>query len=287
MWSILAIGVYITFRILGLSDLSCEGVFPLGAAIGSSLIVAGVNPVLATLAAFLGGSLAGSVTGVLNTKMGIPALIAGILVMTGLYSVNLRIMGQANLPLLGESTILTWLQNMNLDQNFSSLIVGIIFVVLVIGLLVYFMNTQKGLALRATGDNQDMAQANGIKTDNMKIIGYMISNGLIALSGALIAQNNGYSDIAMGTGTIVIGLAAVVIAEVLLKDLSFGNRLITIVLGSTLYRLVIDLIMRQNLIPILPSDIKILSAIALALILWLPQLNKEFSNKRLNKVERG
>lgn len=270
MWSILAIGVYITFRILGLADLSAEGSFPLGAAVCAKLLVNQVHPFLAVLAALLAGALAGFLTGFMTTKMKIPTLLAGILTMTGLYSINLRVMGQANTPLLGEKTLLTSLENLGLSTTWSPFLLGLLTVMVIVLGLVIFMGTEYGLSLIATGDNALMAEANGIRTDHVQLVGYMISNALIALSGALIAQYNGYADLSMGTGTIVIGLAAIVIGEVLLSQVKLPSRLLSIILGAIIYRVIIDLIMKY--IPILPSDIKILSAIVLAIILWSPQV---------------
>lgn len=282
-WAIMAIGVFITFRILGIADLTAEGSFPLGAAAAASLIVAGVNPLLATLLAIIAGALAGLVAGFLHTKMKIPAIITGILVLTGLYSINIRVMGQSNLALLNEETLLTYMQNWGLSVQMAPLVLGLVSLALVIGIMVWFMNTEFGLALRTTGDNKIMAEANGIETDSMIILGYMISNSMIALSGALLAQYNGYSDISMGTGTIVIGLAGVVIAEVLVKNARIFKRLLSIFVGAFIYRLVIDMIMRQTVISITPSDIKIISAVILAVILWAPQVSTGRKKKKITE----
>lgn len=282
-WAIMAIGVFITFRILDIADLTAEGSFPLGAAAAASLIVAGVNPLLATLLAVVAGALAGLVAGFLHTKMQIPAIITGILVLTGLYSINIRVMGQSNLALLNEETLLTYMQDLGLSVQMAPLVLGVLSLALVIGIIVWFMNTEYGLALRTTGDNKIMAEANGIETDSMIILGYMISNSMIALSGALLAQYNGYSDISMGTGTIVIGLAGVVIAEVLVKDARIFKRLLSIFVGAFIYRLVIDMIMRQTAIAITPSDIKIISAVILAVILWAPQVSIGRKKKKVTE----
>lgn len=282
-WAIMAIGVYITFRLLEIADLSAEGTFPLGASIAATLIVSGMNPLLATLLVVVGGALGGLAAGILHTKMKIPAIITGILIQTALYSINIRIMGQSNVSLLGEASLLTYFESLGLPPVLSALLLAVLAVTLVIILIVWFMKTEFGLALITTGNNKMMAEANGIYTDAMVILGYMISNALIALSGALIAQFNGYSDISMGTGTIVIGLASLIIAEVIIKDTSMHQRLLSILLGSFIYRLVIDLILRQTLIAITPTDIKIISALILALILWLPHMkNKTKRNKVQN-----
>lgn len=278
-WAIMAIGVLITFRILDIADLTAEGSLPLGAAVTATLIVNfGMNPILATLLAAVAGAIAGFVAGILHTKMKIPAIITGILLLTGLYSINIRIMGQSNLPLINETTLMTYFQEMGMTAQTSQLTVGLLAVGIVMGLTVWFMNTEYGLALRTTGDNKLMAEANGIKTDHMIIMGYMISNALIAVAGAFLAQYNGYADITMGTGSIVIGLAAVVIAEVLLRNVSMTKRLLSIILGSFVYRYLIDMIMVQSFIT--PTDIKIISAVILTLILWVPQLPLKRKRKK-------
>lgn len=272
LWSVMAIGVYLTFRILDIADLTAEGSFPLGAAICSVTIVSGISPLIASLLAMVGGMLAGIVSGLLHTKLKIPALLTGILTMTALYSINLRIMGQANVTLLGQETLMRALQSYGLENRLAVLVVGGIAVGLVILVLYLFFSTEIGLALRSTGDNEDMSEANGVHTDTMKIIGYMMCNGLISLSGALIAQNNGYADISMGIGTIVIGLASVIIGEVIFHNLSFAKRLVTIVIGAIVYRLIIDLVLQLG---VEPQDIKLFSAIILAIALSTPLLKKK------------
>lgn len=277
LWSIMAIGVYLTFRILDIADLTAEGSFPLGAAVCASLIVAGITPIIATLIALFCGMLAGVISGLLHTKLKIPALLTGILTMTGLYSINLRIMGKANITLLGKGTLIRMVQSYGLNGRMSVLIVGVAASLVVIILLYLFFNTEIGLAIRSTGDNEAMSEANGIQTSHMKIIGYMLSNGLIALSGALIAQNNSYADIGMGIGTIVIGLASVIIGEVLFQQVSFVKRLVTIVIGSIVYRLIIDLVLQLG---IDPQDIKLFSALILALALSTPLIKRKAKTKK-------
>ncbi len=276
LWSIMAIGVYLTFRILDIADLSAEGSFPMGAAVCALLIVKGINPLLATFGGMLGGMLAGLIAGFLHTKMKIPALLTGIITLTGLYSINLLILGRSNLPLTTETTLVTLFEDLGFSKTGAVLLLGAIFVSLVILVLYLLLNTQIGLALRATGDNVDMGQANGIKIDRMKILGYMLSNGLIALSGALLAQNNGYADLNMGVGTIVIGLASIILAEVIIKYLPLGKRLMSIVLGSILYRLVIVLILTTN---IDAQMIKLVSAALLAIILYIPEIRGKLGIK--------
>ncbi|HFI0149495.1 TPA: ABC transporter permease [Streptococcus suis] len=278
LWSVMAIGVYLTFRILDIADLTAEGAYPLGAAICATGIVNGLNPLLATLLAFVGGTLAGLVSGLLHTKMKIPALLTGIVTLTGLYSINLKVLGKANVALLRQETLVTQLQDLGLSKTNAVLVIGAIFVIVVILLLTLLLNTQIGLALRSTGDNIPMSEANGINVDNMKIYGYMLSNGLIALCGALLTQNNGYADLNSGTGTIVIGLASVIIAEVILRNLKIGQRLASVVLGAVIYRLIILTILE---IPGMDADlVKLFSAILLAVVLFVPELQKKLHIRR-------
>lgn len=272
LWSIMAIGVYLTFRILDIADMTAEGSFPLGAAITAHSLVHGTNPIVATIYGFFFGALAGLVSGILHTKLKIPDLLTGILTMTGLYSVNLFIMGQANLSLLSNvKTVFTLFSTGN--STTDTIIVGAVVLAIVIALLVLYFNTQMGLAARAVGDNQAMAAANGINNDNMKIIVYMVSNGLIALSGSLMAQTNGYADISMGIGTLVIALAAIIIAEILLRNLSFGQRLLTIIVGAIIYRLIIAGVLWLG---VDPNALRLFYALMLVVFLSLPLITKEY-----------
>lgn len=285
LWAIMAIGVFITFRILDIADLSAEGSFPLGAASTAIMIVSGINPLIATIGGFVAGMLAGAVAGFLHTKMKIPALLTGIIVLTALYSVNLLVLGSANVSLAGQTTLVTVLTSaLSLSKLNAVILIGVIFVALVILLLVVLLNTQLGLALRATGDNLAMGEANGIKVDRMKIFGYMISNGLIALAGSLLAQNNGYADMNMGTGTIVNGLASIILAEVIVKYLPLGKRLWSIVLGSILYRLVLVIILAMN---VDAQMLKLASAVLLALILYVPEIRNKLHIKPSKTLTPG
>lgn len=285
LWAIMAIGVFITFRILDIADLSAEGSFPLGAASTAIMIVNGINPLIATIGGFMAGMLAGAVAGFLHTKMKIPALLTGIIVLTALYSVNLLVLGSANVSLAGQTTLVTVLTSaLSLSKLNAVILIGVIFVTLVILLLVVLLNTQLGLALRATGDNLAMGEANGIKVDRMKIFGYMISNGLIALAGSLLAQNNGYADMNMGTGTIVNGLASIILAEVIVKYLPLGKRLWSIVLGSILYRLVLVIILAMN---VDAQMLKLASAVLLALILYVPEIRNKLHIKPSKTLTPG
>ncbi|MGT2801819.1 ABC-type uncharacterized transport system, permease component [Streptococcus henryi] len=284
LWSIMAIGVFLTFRILDIADLSAEGSFPMGAAVCALMIINGYHPILATFGGMLGGMAAGAVSGFMHTKMKIPALLTGIITLTGLYSVNLLILGRSNVSLSGETTLVTLLTDTGLTKTTAVLIIGAIFVALVVLSLVVLLNTQLGLALRATGDNLEMGEANGIKVDRMKILGYMLSNGLIALSGALLAQNNGYADLNMGVGTIVIGLASIILAEVIIKYLPLGKRLLSIVVGAVLYRLIIVIILAMN---VDAQMIKLVSAILLAIILYIPEIRTFLSIKPSKSLNAG
>lgn len=284
LWSIMAIGVFLTFRILDIADLSAEGSFPMGAAVCALMIINGYHPILATFGGMLGGMAAGAVSGFMHTKMKIPALLTGIITLTGLYSVNLLILGRSNVSLSGETTLVTLLTDTGLTKTTAVLIIGAIFVTLVVLSLVVLLNTQLGLALRATGDNLEMGEANGIKVDRMKILGYMLSNGLIALSGALLAQNNGYADLNMGVGTIVIGLASIILAEVIIKYLPLGKRLLSIVVGAVLYRLIIVIILAMN---VDAQMIKLVSAILLAIILYIPEIRTFLSIKPSKSLNAG
>lgn len=272
LWAIMAIGVYLTFRLLDIADLSAEGSFPTGAAVAALLISQDVNPLWATVAALLAGMGVGLVSGFFHTKMHIPSLLTGIITLTGLYSVNLLILGKSNVSLARKTTLITYLQNLGLTKVSAVLLLGGIVVLLVIGLLVALLLSEFGLAFIATGDNPMMSEANGVKVNQMKVFGYVISNGLIALSGALMAQNNGYADLNMGVGTIVIGLAAIILSEVMFKHLSLGMRFLAIVFGSIIYRFIIVIILSLN---VDAQMIKLVSALLLALILYIPELRSK------------
>lgn len=284
LWAIMAIGVFVTFRILDLADLTAEGAFPLGAAATTLLIIRGINPIIATFGGFVAGMLAGAVSGFMHTKMKIPALLTGIITLTGLYSVNLLVLGSSNVSLSGYPTLVTMMTGLGLSKLYGVILLGLIFISLVILMLVVLLNTQMGLALRATGDNLAMGEANGIKVDRMKILGYMVSNGLIALSGALLAQNNGYADMNMGTGTIVNGLAAIILAEVIVKYLPLGKRLWSIVIGAVLYRLVLVIILAMN---VDAQMLKLASAILLAIILYVPEIRSKLNIKPNKSLTPG
>ncbi|MEX1525219.1 ABC transporter permease [Enterococcus sp. C63] len=284
LWALLAIGVFLTFRILDIADLTAEGSFLLGAGIAAVSITNGLSPIVACLLGFLGGAVAGLVSGLLHTKLKIPALLAGIITMTGLYSVTSRIMGAPNLSLLGQKTVFTWAESLGVSKENAVLIAGLLVALIVVTLLVLFLRTETGLAIRATGDNLAMSEANGINTDTMKIIGYMISNGCIALSGSLLAQNNGFADLNSGIGTIVIGLASIIIAEVLFRNQPLLLRLLTIILGAVIYRFILALVFELN---VQPSDSKLASALVLVICLSFPQIQQKLKLPKRTKAKGG
>ena len=273
LWAIMALGVFLTFRVLDIADLSVEGTFPLGAA--ATLIDAGHSVWFAMLIALIAGCIGGTVTALLTTKLKIPALLSGILTMIGLYSVNLMIMGKANVPLLRAETVFTLTENLfGVSSVVATLIVGLVATVIVGEIMYWFFGTVLGTAIRATGCNPQMARAQGINTNVMVILGLLISNGLVALSGALVAQSNGFADVGMGTGTIVIGLASVIIGEVLFGTRSFKNWLISVVLGSVVYRAVIAIVLELGMPP---NDLKLFTAVLVAIALSLPLIKNKFA----------
>jgi putative ABC transport system permease protein len=271
LWAILGLGIFMTYRILNFPDMTTEGSFPLGGAVCVTAITSGVHPVWATLLGVLAGMCAGLITGLLFTKGKIPVILAGILVMSGLNSVILYIMKTPNLSLLNQPKIQDFFVQLNLPDYYDIVFLGFIFLAIIIGLLLFFFNTNLGQAYIATGDNEHMARSIGIKTDNMKILGLALSNGVIALSGALIAQNDGYADVNKGIGVIVIGLASIIIGEVLFGELTFAERLVAIVVGSIIYQLLILAVIKLGFDT---TYLKIFSAIILALCLMIPQLRK-------------
>lgn len=276
LWSILGLGIFMTFRILNFPDMTTEGSFPLGGAVCVTAIVHGISPILATLLGILAGMCAGLVTGLLYTKGKIPVLLAGILVMSALNSVMLFVMQTPNLSLLNQPKILDSLKVLQLPTNFDTVVLGIIVLALLLAVLYYFFQTDLGQAYIATGDNESMARSMGIQTDWMKIMGLVLSNGVIALSGALIAQNDGYADVNKGTGVIVIGLASIIIGEVLYGEVTFFERLIAIVIGSVIYQLLILLVIKLGFDT---TYLKIFSAIILSICLLIPQLKSALNLK--------
>lgn len=270
LWGILGLGIYLTFRILNFPDMTTEGSFPLGGAVAVTLMNMEVHPLLATLAGALAGCLAGLATGLLYTKGKIPTLLAGILVMTSCNSLMLMIMGRANLGLLDIQTLQDLLP---FSKDSNLLVLGLMAVLFVIAGLIYFLHTKLGQAYIATGDNQDMAKSFGIHTDRMEVMGLVVSNGLIALAGALVSQQDGYADVSKGIGVIVIGLASIIIGEVLFSTgLTLLERLIAIVIGSILYQFLIAAVIALGFNT---NYLKLFSALVLAICLMVPVLKKK------------
>lgn len=286
VFGIMALGVYITFKILNFADLSVDGSFPLGAAVAASLIVGGHSPFTATVAAILAGALAGYVTGILNTSGKISDLLAGILTMTSLYSINLRIMGRPNIPLLNQPTVFSIIQDAakkifpGFPVQYMYLILFIIVVLIIKVLLDVFLKTQLGFSLRATGDNPQMIRSQGVDTDMTKRIGLSLSNALISLSGALVAQYQGFADVGMGIGTIIAGLASVIIGDALLGEKSIFIATLGVLFGSFLYRFSISLVLSFRLAQ--ASDLKLLTALVVILALTAPRFKKSLNRKRSN-----
>ncbi|MCQ2241038.1 ABC transporter permease subunit [Treponema sp.] len=287
LWGIMALGVYITFKILDFADMTVDGSFALGGCTCALLIVSGVNPLIAVLVATVAGSLAGLITGFLTTKLKIPGILAGILVQLALYSINLHVLGGPNQPLSrANKTVVNWVNNaLNLGDLFpvsatsiASLIVGVIYTAVIIAILYWFFGTEIGSAIRATGDNGAMSRAQGINTDSMQILALMIANGLVALSGALVMQQQRFGDVSMGIGTIVIGLASIIIGEVIFgKKFGFWWCLLGVVFGSIIYRVIIAIVLQMGM---KTQDLKLLSAVVVAIALSVPVIKQKFGIKK-------
>jgi putative ABC transport system permease protein len=291
--SLLALGVFISFRIFDFPDITADGSLTFGAALAAVLLVNGFSPVIATAAGFCGGLVAGTVTGVLATKFKIQRLLAGILVMTALYSVNLHVMGKSNVPLLSETTVTTYAEGIGalvfqtageIDlagwdvsvRDLSTLLLASV-VILIIGLVLYlFFRTNLGTAMRATGDNDQMIRALGVNVEALTIFGLALSNGLIGLAGALLAQYQGFADVQMGIGMVVWGLASVIIGEALVGKGSLGLTLTGAVMGSVLFRLLVAIALRWGLNP---NDLKLITAVFVFAALILPSLLKTLERK--------
>lgn len=284
--SLLAMGVFISFRIFDFSDITADGSITLGAAVSAILIVKGINPALATAAGFCSGMLAGATTGVLHTKFKINSLLSGILVMTALYSANLHVMGKSNVPLLSQTTLSTYAEHIGLKvfggaeniiitgwhvgvRDISVLIFMSVIIGLVGWILYLFFRTNLGTAMRATGDNNQMIRALGVNVGNMITLGLAFSNGLIALAGALLAQYQGFADVQMGIGMVVWGLASVIIGESLVGTRNLGLTITGAVMGSVIFRLMVAMALRWGLNP---NDLKLITAIFVFAALILPNL---------------
>lgn len=280
IWGIMAIGVYITYKVLDLADLTVDGSFATGGATLAVCSLAGINIYISMLIAFVAGCLAGLITGLFHTKFGIPAILAGILTQLALYSINLRILGdKANLSMgiLNKNILITS------RESTKAIIIGLIFVVVIIGLLYWFFGTELGHSIRSTGNNIAMSKANGINTSAKKIIGFVVSNGIVAISGALLAQFQGFADVNMGRGAIVVGLAAIIIGDVVFSKIfkNFALRLLSAVFGGIFYYFVYTLVLSLGLNA---NDLKMLSALVVALFLGFPYWKKNFQEKHRKTV---
>jgi putative ABC transport system permease protein len=272
VFAFVGLGVYLSFRILDFPDLTVDGSFPLGAAVAAVAIVGGLDPWLATLLAILAGACAGLVTAFLNVRFGILHLLASILTMIALYSINLRIMGRPNVPLLNQTTVLTPFYDLGLASYMVRPLFLLVLAIIVVAALAWFLATDFGLAMRATGANPRMARAQGISTAGSIYAGMALSNGLVGLAGALFAQTNGFADVTAGVGTIVVGLAAVILGENLFRSRRIGVILIGVVVGSILYRIAIQLALSLDAIGLEPSDMNLATAVLVALALIVPRL---------------
>ncbi len=268
-YALVALGIALAFRVLAFPDLTVDGSFPLGGAVAARLIVEGWDPILASFCGMLAGFLAGCLTGILNTRFKINSLLAGILMMTMLWSVNLRIMGRANTQLMTVDTILTPMENMTIGRELPVIIFFLVVCMAFKLATDWFLHTEYGLAVRATGDNEQMIRSLGLNTDNATVLGLGISNALVALAGALIAQNQGFSDVQMGVGMIVAGLAAIIIGEALIAPKTVFRLTLAAVVGSVVYNFIMVLGMRLGLPP---TDLKLATGLMVVLALGIPAL---------------
>ncbi|MBE6030333.1 MAG: ABC transporter permease [Clostridiales bacterium] len=282
----MALGLYLTYRVLNYADLTVDGSLTLGGAISAVCIASGMNPILAICIAVIGGMIAGFVTGILHTKLGIPDLLAGILTQFALYSVNLRIMGKANFGLLNQTTLFTQIKAMGVPSRWAGFIVGIVLAIILVNIVYCFFGTEIGCAVRATGNNPQMVKAMGANTRTYIVLGLVVGNGLVAMSGAILAQYQGYADINMGVGTIVIGLAAIMIGEVIFSKRTYHHRLTGVILGSVVYRIIIAFVLRFSLMVALPirittDDMKLITAIIVVIALVSPKIKAEMHTRHL------
>lgn len=294
--ALLGVGIFISFRIFNFPDITVEGSITLGASLAAVLLINKVSPLLATVVAFLGGMLAGMLTGILHTRFKINGLLAGILVMTGLYSINLHLMGKSNVPLLSEKTLLNQFEN--LGERFFKLppevtligwtvpakdiilLISVLIIIILAGIALYlFLKTNLGTAMRATGNNDQMIRALGVNTKAMITFGLALSNGLIALSGALLAQYQGFADVQMGIGMLVWGLASIIIGEALISRNSIGFLITGAIIGSVLFRLMVAIALQWGMNP---NDLKLITALFVFIALVLPGLLGKIRMKKLN-----
>lgn len=278
LWSVVSLGLFISFRVLNVADMTTEGSYPLGAAVCVTLIQAGLNPFSALIISIFVGMMAGAVTGFFITFCKIPSLLAGILTMTALLSVNLRVMKRPNLSLLNYDTIFDITVVTEVSKYLNIIFVAIIILVFLIAIIYWFFSTELGQALIATGDNKKMAVSMGISTDKMTVLGLMLSNGIIALAGAILSQNNGYADVNSGLGVIVIGLVAIIIGEIVFGKSTFLMRLVYTIFGAIIYRLLLLTVLKINFID--ANDFKMISAMLIAILLSLPRIKSILRARR-------
>ncbi|WP_353233803.1 ABC transporter permease [Diaphorobacter ruginosibacter] len=279
IFSLVALGVFISFRLLRFPDLTVDGSFPLGGAVCAVMIASGSNPFVATVAAAAAGAFAGAITGWLNVRLKIMDLLASILMMIALYSVNLRIMGGPNIPLINDATIFTILQPEGLPDYWARPLILIVIVIAAKLAMDWFFATERGLAIRATGSNARMARAQGINTGGMVLLGMAVSNALVAAAGALFAQTQGGSDISMGIGTIVIGLAAVIVGESILPSRRLVYATLAVVIGAIVYRFFIALALNSDFIGLKAQDLNLVTAVLVTVALVIPQLKRKLSRR--------
>jgi len=277
VYGIMAIGVYLTFRILDFPDLTVDGSLPLGASITALALTSGINPFMALLLAGFGGFLAGTVTAILNTKLKVLHLLASILTMIALYSINIRIMDGPNISLLATETVFDPLINLGVPGHLASTVFFIAFAALIVVLVIWFLFTEIGLSLLATGDNPQMITAQGVNTHTIIILGVGLSNALVALAGSLIAQNQGAADVNMGVGTIVAGLASVIVGETVFGDKTIPRAIIAVLVGSVIYRLAIALALGVEMgkFSVSPSDLNLITALLVIIALTAPTIKKK------------
>ena len=280
IYGLVALGVFISFRILDFPDLTVDGSFPLGAAVSATMIVAGINPLIATFCACIAGAAAGLVTAWLNVRLKILHLLASILTMIALYSINLRVMDGPNKALLGVETLLSPLDNLSIPYYIAYPIAFGIIILLVVAALVWFLKTEIGLAMRATGSNERMAKANGINTGRMVLLGMALSNALVALAGSLFAQSQGSADVTMGVGVIVIGLASVIGGEALLPKRTLLLWISACILGSLLYRLVVAVALNGEILGLKAQDLNLITAVLVTVAIVAPNWRSYFKGAR-------
>lgn len=280
LFGLVALGVFVSFRVLDFPDLTVDGSLPLGAATAATLIVAGIDPYLATMAAMAAGACAGLVTALLNVRLGILHLLASILTMISLYSVNLRVMGKPNQALLGQPTVFTPLEGLGLPFYWLTPFCLLLLLVLMVWLVNRFLTSEIGLGMRATGANPRMAAAQGIETGRMKMLGIALANGLVGLAGALFAQIQGGADISMGVGVIVVGLAAVILGEAIFSTRTILLAAIGCVIGSILYRLAVAFALNADFLGLQAQDLKLITAVLVVVAMSLPALRRRWQSTR-------